>query len=264
MGGHQPVQSHAINQQSDYSGVLQVNPGGHGNVVLVCEHATNVIPEEYADLGLDHDARHSHIAWDIGALAVALELSAKFDAPLIAPGVSRLVFDCNREPDAANAILETSEGQDIPGNFNLSSAERQRRAERYHRPFHNALKIALDSAAQNGRAPAFISIHSFTPVYAGHAREVDLGILHDTDSRLADRFYTIAANDDSLVVRKNEPYDAADGVTYTLGKHAVSRNLHNVMIEIRNDLIEDTPSQQAMAKRLAVYLDAAIKDLGGA
>jgi predicted N-formylglutamate amidohydrolase len=257
------VQSHAINQHSDHSGVLRVNPGGRGNLVVTCEHATNVIPDEYANLGLDHNARHSHIAWDLGALAVALELSAKFDAPLIAPGVSRLVFDCNRSPDAENAVLENSEGCDIPGNFNLSLAERQDRARRFHLPFHDALSTTLDDINDTGRNAAFLSIHSFTPVYSGTARDVDLGILHDDDTRLADALYKVAANDDTLVVRKNEPYDAADGVTYTLGKHAVPRGLPNVMIEIRNDLIEDTQGQLAMAKRLARYLEAAFADLGG-
>lgn len=48
---------------------------------------------------------------------------------------------------------------------------------------------------------------------------------------------------DSIKFDRNEPYGPQDGVTYTLKKHGVENGLLNVMVEIRNDLIE-TPHQQ--------------------
>ena len=70
--------------------VTVTNRAGRGRVVLVCDHASNIIPERFDGLGLDEAARHSHIAWDPGALPVAQLLSRALDAPLIASGLSRL------------------------------------------------------------------------------------------------------------------------------------------------------------------------------
>ena len=78
--------------------VLSVNPRGRSPFILVCDHASNRIPDEYGDLGLSHIQRLMHIAWDPGALAVALQLCDRLDAPLIQSTVSRLVIDCNRAP----------------------------------------------------------------------------------------------------------------------------------------------------------------------
>ena len=58
-------------------------------------------------------------------------------------------------------------------------------------------------------------------------------------------------------VELNEPYSARDGVTYTLAKHAEVRGLQNMMIEVRNDLIETPAKAQAVADRLAVTLRGA-------
>lgn len=89
---------------SGAAAVEVINPSGQGRFVLVCEHASNAIPEEYADLGLDGAALESHIAWDPGALEVAISMSGSFDAPLVAQNISRLVYDCNRPPMADDAI----------------------------------------------------------------------------------------------------------------------------------------------------------------
>ena len=40
-------------------------------LVLVCDHASNDIPEPYGTLGLPAEQLRRHIAYDIGAAAVA-------------------------------------------------------------------------------------------------------------------------------------------------------------------------------------------------
>lgn len=241
--------------------VLLGNPDGQGRMVILCEHASNTIPEEFAGLGLSAAARQSHIAWDPGALPVASALSTVFDAPLIAPAVSRLVYDCNRAPKAQSAVPEYSEIYEIPGNIGLSAADRLGRVDRFYVPYHRALVAALDRAMQATPAPALVTIHSFTPVYRGQRRAIELGILHDADTRLADVLLDISAADGTLTVGRNQPYGPEDGVTYSLAEHALPRGLLNVMIEIRNDLIADRAGQQAMARRLAGYLRAALARL---
>lgn len=242
-------------------GVQLINAKGKGEVVFVCEHASCFVPDEFAGLGLDADALKSHVAWDPGAWAVAQELSAVFDAPLVAPGVSRLVYDCNRPAQAQSAVPQKSEIYDIPGNIGLNDAERLARAERFYLPYRNALTAILDDAVNAGRRPAFITIHSFTPVYHGARRTLDLGVLHDVDARLADEILNVTSAEGELVAKSNEPYGPEDGVTYTLAEHAIPRGLPNAMIEIRNDLLNDADAQHAMVMRLTGYIKRALVNL---
>ncbi len=243
---------------------MRMNPDGKGPIILVCEHASNAMPPEFRNLGLDRNALESHIAWDPGALSVARQLSASFDAPLIAPDASRLLYDCNRPATAVDAMPEKSENSPVPGNRGLSVAARNARVERFYRPYRADLEASITRALSAGRDPAIVTIHSFTPLYSGARRDLDLGVLHDSDARLADEILFLADADAQISARRNEPYGPDDGVTHTLKEHAIPRELLNVMLEIRNDLIADTVQITAMAKRLTGYLNAAIAKLKGA
>ena len=239
--------------------VTLVNPDGRGDLVLACEHASNHIPEAFGDLGLDAAQRRSHIAWDPGALAVARLLSARLDAPLVASAISRLVYDCNRADGAPDAVPDRSELTDIPGNRNLSAEAIRARRDLAYGPFRAALEACLDARADRG--VPLVTVHSFTPVYKGRERDLDIGILHDADARLADRLLAAAARRTDLRVRRNAPYGPEDGVTHTLQAQAVSRGLPNAMFEIRNDLIADAAGQRALADLLADLITEARTDL---
>ena len=244
--------------------VDDINPAGQGRVLLVCEHASNAIPPVFADLGLGPDLRESHIAWDPGALPVAKALSAALDARLIAQRVSRLVYDCNRPPQADSAIPELSEIHEIPGNRGLTEADRKARVEQVYEPFRRAVAEALEARLESDSVPVLVTVHSFTPVYEGRRRNVDVGILCDADSRLAEAVLAVAARRRELAVRLNEPYGPADGVTHTLAEQALPRGLLNVMIEIRNDLIVEAPARKAMGDWLADCIGQALGELGAA
>lgn len=251
------------------STVQMRNPSAEGRIVLVCEHASNHIPDAYGNLGLPEDLLTSHIAWDPGALHVAEVMADRLEATLIAPTVSRLVYDCNRPPESPGAMPERSEIFDIPGNRALSPEERARRASTYYEPFHKAIAETLEARISAGDAPVLVTIHSFTPVFNGVRRTLDIGVLHDEDSRLADAilaaFGSVERGESGsppLDVRRNEPYAPVDGVTHTLCKQALPRGLNNVMIEIRNDLIADARGQREMGERLADVISAAVEVLG--
>lgn len=241
------------------------NGDGPGPFLIVCEHASNFIPPEYGNLGLDTTALASHIAWDPGAFPVAEEMAALLDSPLLGQTVSRLLYDCNRPPDEPSAVPAASEVYRIPGNEGLSQAERAERAELFYLPFRAALAGLIDRRiAEEGPRPVLVTVHSFTPVFHGVRRDVEIGILHDSDARLADAMLAQAGEHSGFVVRLNEPYGPEDGVTHTLREHALPRSLLNVMIEIRNDLIVSQETRNAMAERLAVWLTAALKALDSA
>lgn len=228
------------------------NLRGESYILLVCEHASNFIPAEYNKLGLTESEIESHIAWDPGALKVAEHLVELLDAPLIAQKISRLVYDCNRPPNSADAMRSTSEIYNIPGNADLSDTQKQARVESVYAPFRTAIRQVIDQRIKDGSDPVIVTIHSFTPTYNGIARNVEIGILHDSDSRVADTM--LGAANSRYNVQRNQPYSTADGVTHTLVDQAVSRGLANVMIEIRNDLLKTPAGQRAVAEWLAALL----------
>jgi len=110
--------------------------------------------------------------------------------------------------------------------------------------------------------PALVTVHSFTPVYHGRRRAVELGILHDDDSRLADAMLARAPAHTAMRTGRNDPYGPEDGVTHTLRRHALPRGLPNVMLEIRNDLIATPADQDRAAAALCALLAAALGALG--
>lgn len=231
-------------------------PTGPAPVLLLCEHASNAFPAEFGTLGIDDTVRRSHAAWDPGALDVALRLSKDWGAPLVHGNVSRLVYDCNRPPEAADAMPAKSEIYEIPGNRDLGADERERRTQAIYRPF----VAAVDAAIAAARPGAIVTLHSFTPVYLGTPRAVEIGVLFDADTRLADAL--LAQDWRGYDVRPNDPYGPADGVTHSLKLHAVSRGLPNVMIEIRNDLLAEPAAADAVYTVLEANLVRALGRVG--
>ncbi len=234
-----------------------VNASGTSAHVLICEHASNRVPKALASLGLSSADLQRHIAWDIGAAATAQIMSRLLDAPLIVQNYSRLVYDCNRSLENESAIPALSEVFEVPGNRNLTPAARLARQQEIARPFHLAIADFLDARAAQGRKSILTSVHSFTPVYNGKPRTLDVGFLFDRDPSLANFLLKAFPTEKA---RLNEPYGPKDGVIYLMNKHAAPRGLKHVMIEIRNDLISEHTGQNAWANYLTVPLaQAAIK-----
>ena len=236
------------------------NAAGAGRIVLCCEHASPVIPDEWGDLGLTPDQRRAHIAWDPGALGLARGLSRALDAVLVHAPVSRLVYDCNRAPDRAGSMPVRSEVHDIPGNLGLTGAERARRVAAVYAPFHAGLQGVIAGRIALGLAPVLVTVHSFTPVYFGQQREVEFGIIHDEDAGYAMAVYR-AAQGMPLRVEMNAPYSAADDVTHTLRLHATPYGLPHAMLEIRHDLIADAAAEQAMSSLIAPVLNMGLVEI---
>lgn len=234
------------------------NPQASSSIVIVCEHASAHIPAEFADLGLAGSVLRSHIAWDPGALALAQKLATRLNAVLLAAKTSRLVYDCNRPPEARDAMPARSENSDVPGNAELGPEQKAQRTARYYAPF----KAAVSEVMHRKEAPVLITVHSFTPIFHSKPRAVEIGILHDSDSRFADSLLSAAGTDHGYVLRRNEPYGPEHGVTHTLQEHALPKGHLNVMLEVRNDLIADDPAQEAMAQILADWITRALQDLG--
>ena len=240
--------------------------GGAARVVVICEHAADALPVDWpvlgGDLGISGETRTSHAASDIGALGLARGLAVRLGGTLVHAPLSRLVYDLNRAPDHPAAMPERSEIHDIPGNRALTPAQRLARVRAVYRPFHATLADTIAGIMAQGVRPALIAVHSFTPVFHGHPRAVEFGVIHDDDTALT-LAVMAAAEGCGLLTRLNEPYSAAGDVTHTIRLHAVPCRLPNTMLEVKNDLIADAPAQEAMAARLAPVLSRALDDCGG-
>jgi len=247
--------------EAEGSPVAVENSQASSPFLLVCEHASPRLPEKMGTLGLSPAALSSHIAWDPGALAVSELLVKSLDATLIYQRFSRLVYDCNRPPEAQAAMPPVSEVFEIPGNAAISAAERRARTEALYLPFRDELADFIAARKVSGKPPVLVTMHTFTPVYHGRQREVEVGILHDTDKRLADCMLAAAGKTKRYDTRRNEPYGPADGVTHTLIEHGLKNGLLNVMIEIRNDLVSDEIGQKVMADYLTGLLGESLASL---
>lgn len=241
--------------------VERVNMVGASPFVLGCEHAGRRIPSRLGTLGLDETDRQRHIAWDIGAGGMSRRLATALDAPLILQRYSRLVIDCNRPLDNATLITRLSETTVIPGNTDVSAAERAARIAEIYQPFHDAMTGLLDTRARQKRLAVLVDVHSFTPVFKGVARPWHIGVMFRDDSRFANALAAEIAADPSIPLGINEPYALTPGTDYTALAHGQDRGLLHTEIEIRQDLIATVEGQAAWAERLTRWLPAALSRL---
>lgn len=228
-----------------------VNPHGRGGMVVVCDHASNVLPPELPDLGVSaHDMRR-HIAWDIGAGPIARRLSALFDAPAVLCGTSRLVIDCNRRPGDPTLVPAISDGTRIPANEDLPEAERARRVETYYRTYHEACRRVLDARCRAGERPLFVSVHSMTDRMNGHHRPWEISFSSNEERGATAAVIAALRRVEGLMVGDNEPYDMNPAEDYTTPEHALARGLNYLQVEFRQDLVADETGQARFATLLA-------------
>jgi predicted N-formylglutamate amidohydrolase len=240
------------------------NPDGKSPFLLVADHAGKLIPRALGILGVAEAERARHIAWDIGIAGVGRPLSDALGAPFIRQNYSRLVIDCNRPPGTPTSIAEISEQTPIPGNVDLSEADRQARAREIFWPYHERIEAELDRRRQAGRLAVLISLHSFTPVFKGEARPWHAAVLYNRDPRLANRLKALLNAEKEFTIGDNAPYAVTDATDYTIPVHAERRGLDHVLIEIRQDLIADANGQRAWSERLTRLLPQAYQELAPA
>ncbi len=237
-----------------------VNPDGRGRALLVCDHASARMPRRLGTLGVRDVDLVRHVAWDIGAAAVARRLSELLDAPLLLSGYSRLVIDCNRPLDVESAFCTRSEDVVVPGNLALSDTDKAARAATFYWPYQDAVHALVEARMGGERPPVMVSVHSFTPTYHGRARPWQIGVHYRLDRRLAALMLAGLRADGSLCVGENEPYPVALDEDYTVPVHAELRGLPYVLFEIRQDLIADDVGAPAWALRLGSLLAEALAD----
>jgi predicted N-formylglutamate amidohydrolase len=253
-------------QAGDPDPVEWINSTGASAIFLTCEHAGRAVPACLGDLGVPAADMDRHIAYDVGAEGVARGLAERLDAALVLQRYSRLVIDCNRPFEAKDCIVTSSDGTAVPANANMHDLDRRRRYVEIHQPLHEAIAVALDQRQAAGKPLLLVSVHSFTPVMraTGAVRDFELGLLYNRDSRLAERLAeTFRKANPDVTVKLNAPYHVDDVSDYTIPVHGEKRGIPHVLLEVRNDLINDPRGQEEWVDRLAGPLLLAAETLEG-
>jgi predicted N-formylglutamate amidohydrolase len=243
------------------SPVRVLHEAGRSALFLTADHAGRAIPRSLGRLGLPSEELGRHIAWDIGIAGVTERLSSALDATAVLQTYSRLVIDCNRNPAVPSSIPEISEATRIPGNLDLTPEQRRMRREAIFAPYHARIRGLLDARLAARRPTIYVAMHSFTPVFKGEPRAMQVGVLYNRDARLACIMLDLLRAEPALVVGDNAPYAVSDATDYGVPEHAERRGLPHVEIEIRQDLIADEAGQAAWAARFERLLRTAVARL---
>jgi len=238
-----------------------INPVAESPMLLVCDHASCLFPQALGDMGLDPFARRCHLAIDIGAGALTERLAESLGVTAVLAQYSRLVVDCNRQLLDPSAFLVFGDGIFIPGNSNLSDADKQRRSDAIYWPYHKAISDQIRRLRKIGPPPLFVSIHSFTPVLNGIARAWDMGVLWDADEEVA-RIMLDGLGGAGYAVGDNEPYSGKAPQDFTVDHHAEGAGLRHAAVEIRQDLIDDENGVEEIATLLHGILDRVPERIG--
>lgn len=247
MAGTAPADSHP-------SPVETANESGRSDIVLVCEHAGNRLPAAYGSLGLSSEDLTRHIAYDIGAAALTRRLSERLDAPAFFGTLSRLLVDLNRPFGVPSSMPALSEATEIPGNRDLTAAERERRRRLVFAPFHDRLAGFLDARDAAGLPTRLVAIHSFTPVFLGSARPWQAGVLFEPPETFGRAVLAALREEKGLRVGENEPYRIDRAEDYAVPVHGTDRGYPAVLVEVRNDLLSTPAEIERWADRLAPAL----------
>ena len=226
------------------------------DLLLLCDHASNAMPARYGTLGLPAAQLARHIGYDIGAADVTRRLAERLGVPALLTTFSRLLIDPNRGTDDPTLVMRLSDGAIVPDNAYIDEAEIAHRVATYWRPYRRAVSEAIDRMSNADSTPVVISIHSFTHAWKDIPRPWEIGVLWDTDARLAVPLMD-ALRDAGFVVGDNEPYDGALHGD-TLDEEVTRRGIAGLLVEVRQDLIAETCAAEAMADRLAAVFAAVV------
>lgn len=236
---------------------MTYNDHGQAPVLLVADHASPFFPAAMNQLGLADWVLEKHVAWDIGSDRLTRFLADELDAQAVLAGFSRLIVDPNRRLDDPTAFVQVSDGIAVPGNLDLDERQKELRVRSFFQPYHDAIAAKLGDFAARGVTPAFLSIHTCTPVFDRIVRPWHVGVMWDRDPRIAAPLIERLGASGEVCVGDNEPYSGRHPHDFTVDFHAERVGLPHVGIEVRQDLVD----QEDGARRWAGVLAEALRGI---
>jgi predicted N-formylglutamate amidohydrolase len=220
-------------------------------ILVTCEHGGNRVPTRYARLFSGWEKRLStHRGFDLGALAMAQQISRTLKAPLVASTVTRLLVDLNRSASHRDIHSRASRG--------ASQEERERMLRRHYLPYRARVGSLVARAIGRGFRVVHLSSHSFTPRLRGEVRRADVGILYDparpgevTLSELWKAAFKRTAPE--LRVRRNYPYFGKhDGLTSSLRQRHPPETYVGIELELNQAFVIGERSRWARLRATVV------------
>ena len=211
------------------------NKNFSNHIVFICDHASNYIPRKYRKLGISNSDLESHIAFDIGAKNLTINLAKKLKQSYFLSNFSRLLIDPNRKEVDRELISVSSFGVEIPKNLNISVQEREHRINFFYNYYHKNLGNFVKTKINKYKNVFLVSIHSFTKNSKNFNRGIEVGLLWNKsmDLLLPIQRYL---KDKKIHFGRNYPYSGFH-YNYTIDRLCMNFDLKNITIEIRNDLI---------------------------
>lgn len=223
-----------------------------GPFLFTCEHASNALPDGVQPSEGDQKLLEEHWGWDIGARDVTAQLVATLGGQAVATKFSRLWVDPNRDSKSEALILTEIDGQQIRFNNAVDANERARRLRDWFEPYHDAVKRIGLARSEQPTPMEILSVHSFTPLYLGKARPMEIGVLfNDYDERAWHMEEALIAQ--GFEVALNAPYSGKppDRLIYSAQRHGESLQVPYLELEIRQDLIADAKTAKEVGIRIA-------------
>ena len=241
----------------------EINPSSLSRLIITCEHGGAKVPFEYDNLGLSKSVLDTHIARDKGARETSVLLAEKLGCYAIIGKYSRLLVDLNRRENENELILECSDRVDVPKNKAISAEEKEKRLQKYYRPYYKALNDKIAQIKARGKTPLLFSVHSFTPqLKGGDYRPWNAGILWHQPTKLGEFVYGELSKIESKTVGINVPYDLTKCNTGAVIICGEEKGFDYGLIEIRDDEFDNLSNgSQWWADRLADALEKGINCL---
>lgn len=229
----------------------EVVVGGDGaaRVVLTCEHASHDLPVGWSWPLADHRLKTAHWAWDPGAADFTRELAEHLGAAAVLARYSRLVADLNREVGSPTMFRDVADGLPIALNEHVDVAAR---IDKFWQPYHDQVDAVVDAHPGD----LVLSIHSFSPVYEGSTRWMEVGVLFDDEDEAAE---AVAASlrAAGYAVALNEPWSGRGGLMYAVSRAAERAGRRALELELRQDLVVLPEWRAALVLQVAQALQAA-------
>ena len=235
-------------EMDSYDAVEEIDGDFDGRVVFSCEHASAELPGPWTWPEQDRWLVDTHWASDIGAAAFTRRLAQLMNAPAVLSRFSRLLGDPNRALDSETLFRENADGRTVHLNEALLDSERERRIDRFYRPYHSAVSAMVERS----RGDTVFSIHTFTDNYEGEARVLEVGVLFDHDDEPAHNLVR-HLEEAGFHAAPNEPWSGKIGLAYSPVRHARQFGRCALEIEARQDLIVDESFAARLAEALASF-----------
>ena len=212
--------------------------------IISCEHATNAIPAEWAHLFRDSDEiLKSHRGWDPGALPIAKKLAKMLNVQEVVYPFGRLLIEPNRSLHHPKLFSEFTK--------KLSRSDKQKLIDEYWTPHRNEIVRRIHIVSDK-KSTLHIGVHTFTPVFDGQVRDVDIGLLYDPGRDREKSFCnalrkSLNTQFPDFKIRMNQPYKgSADGLTTSLRKQFPPDEYMGIELEVNQKFSELPESDYAV------------------